>query len=417
MSQLISLRSKKFIVLVVIAVLCVPLFVSNNVVAKEKDKFQFKLGALLPLSGPLADFGEAHLAAITLAVADVKDLLVQAGAMDASDELLIVRDTAGNTENALTELRYLHEVEGIQLVIGPMTSEEVIGITEYADENKIVVVSQSSSLPGAAVADDFIFRFYPHDYVEARVITQLLTSNFIDNVVAVYDEWVWNSGLLDVYETTYEDVTGDTFTSKIPITDADVTAAAINAAVEGGGNGVLFLGWGDQTANVMTEAREYEALWSVRWFGISMNVLADQIISSLEAAEFSVATGFTAPEFAPMKSFKHDRIHDALEAQLGREADIYAYIAYDIVWALMYAYSLIAEAKEPDSGMIKDVLPTVTESLFGASGWIQLNDAGDRAFANYDFYSVEQVSFEVFEWTQVGRYCAYSDSLRWFLTS
>jgi len=90
--------------------------------------------------------------------------------------------------------------------------------------------------------------------------------------------------------------------------------------------------------------------------------------------------------------------------------DPYAYAAYDIVWAL--TYSLMTVDKY-DSEAVRAVLPDVTKSLFGASGWVVLNKDGDRAAADYELWIIIEKTPGVYEWKQVGTYIQATDSITW----
>jgi len=114
--------------------------------------------------------------------------------------------------------------------------------------------------------------------------------------------------------------------------------------------------------------------------------------------------------FAPTKSDKYWKVHDELVARLpgGREPDPYAYIAYDIVWAL--ANSLFTVNKY-DSEAVRTVLPEVTASLFGASGLIVLDENGDRTVGDCDLWAIIEVDTGVYEWKLVGTYHHDNDSI------
>jgi hypothetical protein len=54
----------------------------------------------------------------------------------------------------------------------------------------------------------------------------------------------------------------------------------------------------------------------------------------------------------------------------------------------------------------------VTRSLFGASGWIILNNDRDRATADYELWVIVKKDLG-YEWKQVGLYISSSDSITW----
>lgn len=66
---------------------------------------------------------------------------------------LIIEDTKTDPEVALEKLRNLSEM-GIRVVIGPDSSAEVEAVKAYADENGILVISQSSTAISLAIPGD-----------------------------------------------------------------------------------------------------------------------------------------------------------------------------------------------------------------------------------------------------------------------
>jgi len=67
-----------------------------------------------------------------------------------------------------------------------------------------------------------------------------------------------------------------------------------------------------------------------------------------------------------------------------------------------------------DAEAIKAVLPTVAASTFGASGWIKLNEAGDRELGDYDLWAIILKDGK-YQWAKVGYYSATTDSVTWFV--
>jgi len=114
----------------------------------------------MSLTGDLASFGENEMAAAEFAAAEVNALLED---LDAGWTLkLVAEDTQTDPDIALEKLESL-AARGIKLIIGPLSSGEVRAIKGFADSNKILVTSQSSTAPDLAIADDYIFRFCPTD--------------------------------------------------------------------------------------------------------------------------------------------------------------------------------------------------------------------------------------------------------------
>ncbi len=108
----------------------------------------YTIGSIEPITGSLASFGVSFQNSVDLAVKQMNANLTAVGsniqfkAVHADDQ-----QTPGG---ALTALTSEFTSQGVQVVIGPLTSAEVQGVIQYATQNHIVV------LPGAATASALI---------------------------------------------------------------------------------------------------------------------------------------------------------------------------------------------------------------------------------------------------------------------
>jgi len=377
---------------------------------------EIRIGSLLPLTGALATTGENSKVAIDIAVEEVNEFLKASGAKWTLRVLF--RDTEGKRDVALKRLMELAG-EDINFVIGPMFTGEVAEIKDYADANKILMVSLSYSSPGLAIPDDFIFRFFPPELMEGPVIARVMYDDGKRYVIPVWRGDAWADELVGTVKTRFEEL-GGTFLEGMryetpPPREFSAEAADLASKVESAVAtygvhqvGVLYIGFAELEW-FFAAASEYDVLWTVKWYGFGFwGMIEDPVV-----AEFSAATRFIQTVFAPTKSDKYQKVHDRLVAELGRVPfpwDASPYVAYDIVWAL--AQSLLAVNKY-DSEAVREVLPDVTESIFGASGWIVLDENGDRVSADYDLWAIVEVTPGKYDWKLLGTYTYDTDSITW----
>ena len=59
---------------------------------------------------------------------------------------------------------------------------------------------------------------------------------------------------------------------------------------------------------------------------------------------------------------------------------------------------------------IKDALPYVASNYYGASGWAELDELGDRKALNVEFFAVKEVEGK-HAWVKVSEYDAATGSL------
>ena len=375
-----------------------------------------EVGALLPATGDLATFGANSKSAITLAETEVNEFLEAA---DAGWTLKLVHEDSGTDaviSLAATESLFARD---IKFIIGPQASDCVASIKEYCDSNEILVVSPSSTRPGLNKPDDFLFRFCPTDLIQGPAIARLIIEDNVTKVIAVYRDDAWGLGLHDATKARFEQpALGGEFIESIGYdTDApgfDTIAATLNTKVTSAKTtygadkvGVLYIAF-EEAVQFFTESAVYSSTgWDVKWYGSDGTAKSADMIADLTTSVFSYQTGFINPIFSPTKSDKFEKVEDYVVADLGRSPDSYAFASYDIVWALTYALLTVGKY---DASAVRDVLPEVTESLFGSSGWVILNADGDRAASDYDLWIIDLVD-TTYEWKYLGKYIQATDSV------
>ncbi|MCB0091810.1 MAG: ABC transporter substrate-binding protein, partial [Caldilineaceae bacterium] len=114
------------------------------------------LGVAQPFTGPLGSFGTDFGKAIDLAVEQMNAQLTAAGSNIQFE--VASADTEGTPDGAAKAVQTVVQSSGAQVVVGPLTTAEVLGAKQYADENDIVIVAPASSGVAGAIAGDNIFR-------------------------------------------------------------------------------------------------------------------------------------------------------------------------------------------------------------------------------------------------------------------
>jgi branched-chain amino acid transport system substrate-binding protein len=374
---------------------------------------EIEIAALLPATGDLATFGENAKSAVTLAETEVNDFLETAGA--AWTLKIVHEDSATDPVESLSKTESLF-ARGIEFIIGPQASDCVASIKEYCDSNEILVVSPSSTRPGLNTPEDFLFRFCPTDLIQGPAIARLIIEDEVTKIIAVYRNDAWGKGLHDATKARFEVAAlGGEFIESIPYDPEapgfDTIAATLDTSVtdaistHGADDvGVLYIAF-EEVVQFFTECAEYSTTgWGVNWYGSDGTAKSADMVDDATTSAFAYETGFINPIFSPTRSDKFQKVEDHVMADIGRSPDSYAFACYDIVWALTYS---LLTVDTYDASAVSDVLPDVTESLFGASGWVVLNTDGDRAASDYDLWIINADH----EWEFAGTYIQATDSI------
>jgi len=374
------------------------------------------IGALLPLTGDLASYGENSRAALELALEEINNYLKTIGA--GFTIKLVIEDTETKPETADAKLKSLH-ARGITLIVGPQTSAEIRRIKSYADANKILLVSQSSTAPDLAIPDDFVLRFCPDDTIQGPIGPRLAKALGATHIIYVWRGDAWGDGL---YRTSSEEakklglnIAGTIryapekkeFSAEVAAL-ADTVKTLIDQGVDPKKIFIEYVAFGEAVA-FMSAAADYPDLAKVRWFGSDGTAQLAEILQDPKAAKFAADTKWVNPIFAASENEKTKRVRDYVKQKLGREPDSYAYAAYDILW--VYALTLL-QVQKVDADLIRKVMPEVARSYYGSVGPVILNKAGDLAGADYDLWVVQRVG-DKYDWVKAGVYSFATGVFTW----
>ena len=209
--------SKKL--LIVLLLLSTTLMLGMGVQAQD-DRETYVLGVVLPFSGNLGTFGQDFERGVQLAVAQVNAELEAAGSSIHFE--IASADTENTPEGASRALQTVVQTTGAQVVVGPLTTSEVLGAKQFADENDVVIVAPASSGAAGAIPGDSIYRvIYPPDVFASKAYANIALERGHENMVVLHlddpfgngmnegfnrqlpGRWRWRSRILRLYAGRY----------------------------------------------------------------------------------------------------------------------------------------------------------------------------------------------------------------------
>src|SRR5258708_6768777 len=119
---------------------------------------EYTLGVVLPFTGDLGQYGLGFKEGVELAVEQMNAQLAAAGRKITFKT--VSQDTTGTPDGAAKAFQTVVQSSGAQVVIGPLTTGEVLGAKQYADQNHIVIVAPASTGMSGALPNDYIFRLF-----------------------------------------------------------------------------------------------------------------------------------------------------------------------------------------------------------------------------------------------------------------
>jgi branched-chain amino acid transport system substrate-binding protein len=377
---------------------------------------QIQLGALISLTGSGASTGEGMQAALRIAGENAEAWLTTMGYHVAIG--LRVEDTQTDTALALRKLQAMYN-DGIRVVIGPYSSASVAHCKPFADRHNMLLISPSSVATSLAIPYDNVFRFATSDVVQAEAMTTMILEDEITDLVPMIRDDLWANDLLSAIAKDFQLGGGnlqDVVTYPIGTTDFSTYLTTLNdivgqGCISCGTNKIaVYLACFGEGAQILKKAAAYPHLQQVVWYGSSAFAQNDEAIIDTVAAGFGAVHNFPCPIYGLDEAarFKWQPIEDQIVSVIGRIPDAYAFTAYDALFVSSFALAIGGNSVSFDD--LKKLFVQTAESYYGVTGNTTLNRNGDRAFGNYDFWAIRNISGQ-FQWKKVAVYNSATGSL------
>src|SRR5947208_15537232 len=143
--------------------------------------FQLRIGDVLPFTGGLAAYGANLDRAVKLAVAMQNASLKRLKLSKTSVKLVASEDGQTQAAASVEAATKLVKADHVSVILGEMASSATIPMAQsVAIPNHVVDISPTSSAPQITGIKDngYLWRVYPSDYLQGRVLAQAAISAF-----------------------------------------------------------------------------------------------------------------------------------------------------------------------------------------------------------------------------------------------
>ncbi len=124
------------------------------------------VGAVMPLTGDAASYGTAVREGIELACEEINSR----GGINGTPIKVVYEDSQANPKQGVSAFQKLVSVNQTEVVVGAVASSVTLAIAPIAERSEVVLISPASSSPKITTAGEFIFRNYPSDELEGRLV-------------------------------------------------------------------------------------------------------------------------------------------------------------------------------------------------------------------------------------------------------
>ncbi len=359
--------------------------------AESAGEQTYVLGVALPFTGPLGSYGVGFREGIELAIEQVNEQLASAGSNIRFK--MVSADTKGTPDGAAKAVQTIVQTSGAQVVVGPLTTSEVLGVKEFADKNKIVIIAPASSGLAAAIPNDFIFRpMHPPDSFAGQAFQKIALARGYQNIVILQIDDPFGNGLTNIFKKGFQAAGGGEvvvvkYAPDPPDLSSEVTKVSAEVArlSETGKTAVFCICFLGDAQKALQVAQVDPVLQGVDWLGIE-NLRSPELLADEGHARFLAKVNFTTVSFAETQNPNTPLFIEAYKAKFGREPGPFTNYAYD--GAIIGMLSMIFAGN--DGAAVQKVLPFIAAHYIGTQVQTFLDENGDQAIANLGIYRVAE---------------------------
>lgn len=358
--------------LLVVAAIMITLILSRG--KGDSDSRLVTVGAVLPLTGSAAVWGQNARMGIDLAVSEIN----ATGGVNGRPLRVLYEDSRSDTKDATSALQKLISVNNIQVVIGDIASSSVLAMAPIAERNKVVLLSPGASNPDISHAGDFIFRNWQSDALEGEVDARYAFEQLKwRRLGCLYVANAYGTGLIDVFTNYFARLGGEIVAKESFPQGATDLRAQITRLKASSIDGLFMPGYPPEMATALKQMKELNYKIPI----LSVQAFNDpEIIQRAgNAAEGVVFSIPTPPESKdPVVSNFHSHYMETYQKEPGVCSDT-GYDALRIV-----ASALNAGAKSGSE--IRDKLASLLD-FPGAAGNTTFDANGD-VVRDFSFYAI-----------------------------
>lgn len=352
-----------------------------------------KLGAILAVTGPAAYLGGPEARTLEMAVADLN----KAGGILGKQVQLIVKDSQGSAEKAVSFAKQLVEEEEVLAIIGPSTSGESMSLKGYCDQNETILLSCAAAETIVNPVAKWVFKTPQNDAFAAIKIYQTMKSLGITKIGVVVsssgfgqggkaqlEKYAPEYGITILISETYDAASTDLTGVLAKVKNQNVQAV-VNWSVEPAQSLV---------AKNMRQIGMEQPLFQSHGFGNISYVTAAG--KAAEGIIFPCGRLFYAEQLAASHSQKKVLVDykRAYEAKFKEDASTFGGHAYD---ALLIVAEALRKAGTTDRSKVRDAIEGI-KGLPGTGGVFSFSPADHNGLTldAFEMFTVKNGEFVLY---------------------
>src|SRR3990172_5948602 len=172
----------------------------------KKEAKEIKIGAVLPLTGDIAVYGQKMKKGIDLAIKQINS----AGGIKGSTIKVLYEDDQGDAKTSVTAVQKLITTSKIQVIIGGAISATALPSVPIIDKNKVVLFSPAATTPKLSGMSKYFFRNWPSDIYDGTAMGEFAKKELkLEKLAVLYVNNEWGIAISRVFAETFKTYGGE----------------------------------------------------------------------------------------------------------------------------------------------------------------------------------------------------------------
>ncbi len=163
-----------------------------------QNKETLKIGGITPLTGDAASYGKLAQNVIDLSVEEIN----ANGGINGRPLEILWEDGKCNPGDASRAAQKLTKVDKVSIITGFSCSGEVLGVAPITEKEKVIVMGALSSSPEITHAGDFVFRTFPSDSSQGKMVAEEAKKRF-KNIGMLVEQSDYALGVANVFTDNF----------------------------------------------------------------------------------------------------------------------------------------------------------------------------------------------------------------------
>jgi len=317
-----------------------------------------KIGANFEMTGNVANYGQATLDGLNLAIEEIN----AAGGVNGKKLEVISADNKSEAAEAVNAATKLISDDNVKVIVGPAVTANVIAESQVATDAKIPVIAPDATSPDVTVENGqvkpFIFRSCFIDPQQGSVMAKFASENLKAKTAVVYvdNSSDYSKSLGKVFKEQFEKAGGQVVMEQAFLAkDQDFKATL--TSIKTANADVLFVpAYYEEVGKIVKQARE---------LGITSPILGTDGWDDSKVADIAGTEALNNTYFSTHYSDKDESVKpfiDAFTKKYGHAPNVFAALGYDAGKMLAEA---IKNANSDDPEKIRDAIEGIKDLKVG----------------------------------------------------